>query len=118
MNEAQGWVTIIVAVGSAVASIIAAFKASGAKADTQVVMRQQDSVTDKLDIAGKKIDVVHEQTNSRLTRVESELAETRRDLQAALKELNKAETTRSDLAHETAQEKIVEASQSSQIIKP
>lgn len=87
-----------------------------AKIQSNVVEAKVDNVTDSttrntavvLNLSDKqsnisdKLEVVHDQTNSRMTRMEQELANTRSDLKIALAALTQAETTRKELAKDTA----------------
>lgn len=82
-NDAQSWVLIISALGGALASIIAAYKATVARADTVHVKDKQDIIVAKVEEVVNTSSIIEKNTNSRL----SEQDKTIRELMIEVKAL-------------------------------
>jgi len=88
LSEAQAWAVIIGTLASGIVTIITALR-------VRAMQSQQGTIE-------TKVDTVHELTNSRLSRIEGELLETRAQLVLALQLGARAEQTRVTLAQEAA----------------
>lgn len=91
MDDAQGWVLIIVAVGTAVTSIIAAFK-------TIQVGRITNGIAAATNAISTKTDEVHTLVNATATEQRAEIAMLRNLLTAKQMEASIAESARVALA--------------------
>lgn len=89
-------VLIITTTGGAITAMIAAMRAGQAKEATQLV-KQQTGVIEH------KMDVVHQQTNSQLTRLEEKLSAAEAREASLFAALHQAELARRELAASTAE---------------
>ena len=114
LAQAQAWTVIIVATGGAIASVISAIRSGKIVSDTNTMKNEvafvkensiaskerQIAITAKVDDVHNETKIIHEQTNDRLTRLESELKEARDKLGVALTLLTRVEMTRAELVKE------------------
>lgn len=85
---AEGWVLIIGAFFAGVAGCISAW---GTHIGRKEARRVAEEASEQRKIASGKLDIIHELTNSKMTALKDELAETKRQWDIALERIGRLE---------------------------
>lgn len=95
-------VTGLCAIAGAIGAVIIAYRTGAIAKGQEIVTARTETLLKTQVVADTKLDVIHNLTNDRLTRIDSKLADTEAKLEAALKTISENETRRTTLALVTA----------------